>query len=91
MDAGLYRTRAKNNEARIVLLFKTGKKLAHFVTFDYPMRAKTLPTKALREFQPVQYHGRPYPLSRAVRLFLKYGREKGITKAARKGLRTLKG
>lgn len=52
----------------------------------FGLRVRKIPVADEKNFTELEYHGKPYPLKRAVRLYKKYGKKYGITKPARKAL-----
>jgi hypothetical protein len=75
---------------RSAIVIKTGPTFAHVIWADDRtpgVRINKIPKIWMRYATPLEYKGKPYPLSRAKRLFRKMGRSLGITKAAKKELR----
>jgi hypothetical protein len=80
----------QDHNAHALLVFKAGRAWLHAVALHQPpVRLVKLPLIELRHLRPLEYHGRPYPLARALRLFRRAGREFGITDGAAAALRSI--
>jgi hypothetical protein len=65
-------------------LVKVGNKHMHAVVMDdCGIRVISGPKEDLRYSQPLERKGAPYPIDRLVRKFRAFGRERGITEAAK--------
>jgi len=79
-----------DHNGHVLLVVKEGRTFLHAVAlFNPPVRLVKLPREARRHLKPAEYHGRPYPLARAVRRFREAGRSLGITKSAAAVLRAI--
>lgn len=72
------------------LVFKEGRTFIHAVTIDKQVKTIALPKEEGRYFQPLELKGKPYPVDRAARRFLRAGKALGITKKARTVLNSIK-
>jgi hypothetical protein len=64
-------------------LMKRGRKHLHLVHIeDCGVVVKKEPLSEERHLTPLEFKGKPYPITRAVRQFKAFGRERGITQAA---------
>lgn len=75
---------------RSALVVRTGPRLAHVIWADDRkpgVRINKIPKEHLRWATPLLYKDKPYPLTRAKRMFRKMGKALGITKSAKKELR----
>ncbi len=64
-------------------IMKRGNKYLHLVHIeDSGVVVSKEPLNQERHMQPLEFKGKPYPIPRAVKQFRKFGRERGITKAA---------
>jgi len=80
----------RDHNAHVLLVFKEGRTYLHAITLHQPpVRLMKLPLLERRHLRPLEYHGRPYPLARALRLFRRAGRELGITDGAAAALRSI--
>ena len=71
------------------LIVKVGRKFTSLIWADDRkpgVRVNKVPNDWVENSRPVQYHGKPYPLARAKKMFRKMGRSLGITKSARRAL-----
>lgn len=79
-----------DHNAHALLVFKEGRTYLHAIALHQPpVRLVKMPILERRHLRPLEYHGRPYPLARAVRLFRRAGRELGITDGAAAALRLI--
>ena len=79
-----------DHNAHALLVFKEGRAWLHAIALHSPpVRVVKLQRLERRHLRPLEYHGRPYPLARALRLFRRAGRDFGITEAAAAALREL--
>lgn len=83
------RTRARGL-AENLLVFKEGRTLLHAVVLDGHVRTVELPKVEQRYFAPLEFRGKPYPIGRAARGFLRAGKTLGITDGAKKVLQTIR-
>jgi hypothetical protein len=80
----------RDHNAHALLVFKEGRAWLHAIALHQPpVRVIKLPLLERRHLRPLEYHGRPYPLPRALRLFRRAGRELGITEGAAAALRSI--
>jgi len=80
----------RDHNAHALLVFKTGRAYLHAIALHQPpVRLVRLPLLERAHLRPLEYHGRPYPLARALRLFRRAGRELGITDGAAAALRSI--
>ena len=55
-------------QQRVLIVYRTGRKMVHAIELDRPpVRLVRLPLTECRYMTPLEYKGRPYPLTRAVR------------------------
>ena len=81
----------RDSAAHALLVFKVGHKLLHALALPQPpVRVVKMDKAERRYLTEMQYCGKPYPLSRALRHFKRAGRTFGITDKARAVLRALK-
>lgn len=89
-DRQLISIRTHDESVRCALVVKVGPKFARVIWADDRkpgVRINKVPKEWLRGCAPLELKGKPYPLSRAKRLFRKMGRSLGITKSAKQELR----
>ena len=55
----------------------------HVLMMDGPLTLKRVPITDQQFMTPLEHMGRPYPISRAIRVFRNYGRAHGISRSAR--------
>jgi hypothetical protein len=80
----------RDANAHALIVFRVGRTKLHALALhNPPVRILRLEKADRPCFTPLTYHGRPYPLARAVRAFRAAARALGITKAARIVLRAL--
>jgi hypothetical protein len=76
--------------AHALIVVKEGRTFLHAVAlFNPPVRIVKMRREELRQLRPLLYHGKSYPLARAVRRFREAGRALGITKSAAAILRAI--
>lgn len=79
-----------DHNAHALLVFKEGRTFLHAIALHQPpVRLVKLPRLERRHLRPLEYRGRPYPLTRALRIFRRAGRELGITDGAAAVLRSI--
>mgnify|MGYP001423299118 CR=1 FL=1 len=65
-------------------IVKPGRTKLHVLTMeDFGVRHHAVPLDEERHMLPLTHRGREYPLARARRIFSAFGRERGITAAAK--------
>jgi hypothetical protein len=79
----------RDHNYRTHLVYKTGRTLMHAVVLDGNVRLAHLPLIERRNLIPLEHHGKPYPVARAVRALKRAGRELGITDGARDVLKEI--
>jgi hypothetical protein len=79
----------KNHHNNIFIIFKEGRKWVHAVTLDQPVRLQRLTHDQEANLTPALYRGERYPLARACRRLLAFGRRVGITDGARAALKQI--
>lgn len=68
----------------VAALAREGRTRLHLVVIDDAgVRRLTVPKDEARYLRPLLLRGKPYPVERAVRKFRAFGRERGITDAAK--------
>lgn len=81
----------KNHRSDIFIVVKDGTKWVHCVKLDLPVRLHKLTHDQHVALAPALYKGKPYPLDRACRRLLAFGKQVGITDGARAALREMLG
>lgn len=79
MNAEFFVARWHSPEGCFMAVVKRGRALLHLVTQGYPVRLDSLPIKDERSLTPVDY-----PIKRAARKMLEFGKHDNITSGARK-------
>lgn len=77
----------KNHRSDIYVTFKDGHKWVHAVKLGQPVRLDRLTHDQDAELKPALYKGQPYPVERACRRLLAYGKTVGITDGAKAALK----
>lgn len=81
----------RDHNAHALIVFKEGRKWIRALALHAPpVRVVKLPKDARRYLAAMEYHGKPYPMARALRHFRRAGRTFGITASAKAILRSLK-
>lgn len=79
----------KNHRGDVFIPFKDGHKWVHCVRQDQPVRIDKLTHDQESNLRPALLKGEPYPLARACRRFLAFGKDVGITASAKAALKTI--
>lgn len=65
------------------------RKFLHVVMMGGILTVKRVPISEGRYMQPLLFNGKPYPRTRAAKIFRRYAKAHGITKSALRVLRSL--
>lgn len=76
--------RFHDGERFVSALAREGRSKLHLVMMDDAgIRRLSVPLEEARYLRPLELRGKPYPVERMVRKFRAFGRERGITEAAK--------
>lgn len=81
----------KNHRNDIFLTFKEGNKYVHCVTQSQPVRLDRLTHDQDAVLEQALYQGQPYPVARACKRLLDFGKSVGITDGAAAALKAILG
>ena len=79
----------KNHRNEIFIAFQAGRKYVHCVRQAQPVRLDKLTHDQDAALTPALLKGEPYPVDRACRRFLAFGKSVGITKGARAAVKQI--
>lgn len=79
--------RFHDGERYVAALAREGRSKLHLVVIeDAGVRRLSVPLDEGRYIRPLELRGKPYPVDRMVKKFRAFGRERGITEAAKSEL-----
>lgn len=88
MEIVRYHTDTGHTSALIV---ERGRKWMHIIPMEsHAVRIRRVRLSEERNMSPLQYKGKPYPVTRALRHFKRHAKDFGITKTAQRALRRSK-